>query len=130
MQEDQGPLSLAIIEHFHGLEELRFFCENPPDNPCKEFIQCLTTHASGLKKFKYITLSSFSTPQLEQNYMDFKLDPTAIPGWVYLVKVGDGSAMVHEIFKPVPEGFSGNLEDLPTYNIQCHFEGFEEWVQA
>ena len=122
MQENRGSLSLAIIEHFHGLEELHFACEDPPDHPCKGFLQFLAVHASGLKQLKYMVVHSFSVPRINNNYKNFKLDPAELPGWTYQVRIGYQTAMVYEILKPIPENFSGNTEELPTYNITCELD--------
>ena len=121
MDENRGPRSLAIIEHFHGLEELHFFNEHPADKPCKEFIQFLAAHASGMKQLKYIVFSSWWFDRIENAYKSFELDPAELPGWTYQIRIGR-AAMIYEILKPIPEGFKGNAEELPTYDIQCRFE--------
>ena len=87
MQENTGPYSLAVLKHFHGLEDLEmlhsFESKPGPARPCKDFIGFLIDHTKGLKQLKAIRIQSFVWPEQLPNFISFRLNFNDIPGWIY-----------------------------------------------
>ena len=87
MRENRGPLSLALIKHFHGLIELTLRYQNSPKRPCQEFLEFLIEHAYEMKRLKFISMSSLIVKERVSGYVNFKFNTNDISDWTYSCKV-------------------------------------------